>query len=92
MDSLEDAIGNRKFSLTVEGTGAPSCYGLTIDYARNNGRVLLLGNPSRDVVLERATVSKILRNSSVFTARGIRPWAAQSTSGKPLWTLSPPET
>jgi L-iditol 2-dehydrogenase len=59
--SLESAIGDRKFSLTIEGTGAPSCYGLVIEYAKNNGRVLFLGNPARDVVLERSTVSKILR-------------------------------
>lgn len=60
-DSLEKRIGNRKFSLTIEGTGSPSRYSLAIEYADNNGRVLFLGNPAGDVVLKRAVVSKILR-------------------------------
>jgi L-iditol 2-dehydrogenase len=58
---IKEALVGRTFSLCVEGTGAPMCYPLVIEYAENNGRVLLLGNPSRDVVIERATVSKILR-------------------------------
>ena len=80
--SVEDLLGTQRFSLCVEGTGAPVCYPQVIRYAANNGRVLFLGNPSRDVVLERPMVSQILRkqltihgtwNSSI--AGAINEWA-----------------
>jgi L-iditol 2-dehydrogenase len=58
---LKEALRDKRFSLCVEGTGTPGCYPQVVEYARNNGRVLLLGNPAKDVVLERATVSQVLR-------------------------------
>lgn len=58
---VEEILGAQRFSLCIEGSGAPMCYPLVIRYAANNGRVLFLGNPARDVVLERAMISQILR-------------------------------
>lgn len=58
---LEERLAGKRFRLCVEGSGAFPCYAAAIAFTADNGRVLLLGNPSSDLLLERSTVSLILR-------------------------------
>ena len=58
---LEEILKDRKFSVSVEGTGVPAIYQQVIKFAAKNGRILFLGNPAKDVTIERSTVSQLLR-------------------------------
>ena len=58
---IEQTLQGREFPLCVEGTGFPASYSLIVRCAEPNGRLLLLGNPSENVILERQIVSRILR-------------------------------
>ena len=64
-ENLEDRVelffGDRGADLVVEGTGAPEVYLDCIRYAKRNGKILFLGNPSSDLSLPKELVSKILR-------------------------------
>ncbi|MEI6519340.1 MAG: galactitol-1-phosphate 5-dehydrogenase [bacterium] len=59
--SIEEVLKDRKFNVAVEGTGAPAIYQQVIKFTAKNGRILLLGNPSKDVLIERSIVSQLLR-------------------------------
>jgi L-iditol 2-dehydrogenase len=58
---IDEILKDRRFNVAVEGTGVPGIYQQVIKYAAKNGRILFLGNPSKDVLIERATVSQLLR-------------------------------
>jgi L-iditol 2-dehydrogenase len=58
---IDEVLSDRKFSVTVEGTGVPAIYSQVIKFSAKNGRILFLGNPSKDIIIERSTVSQLLR-------------------------------
>lgn len=49
------------FDVAVEAAGAAATLVAALECARKAGRVLILGNPSQDALLPKATISRILR-------------------------------
>ena len=64
----EEVTGGRGVDLVVEAAGVPVTVEQALRMARPLGRVVLMGNPSGDVVLPAATVSQVLRKQ--LTIRG----------------------
>lgn len=78
LDSL-----NGEFDVVVEGTGASSVIGTAMNAAARQGTVVLMGNPSGDVSLEKGVFWQILRKelrilgtwNSYFGVAGKNDWA-----------------
>ena len=58
IDNLTDGNGA---DIVVEGTGASSSVSTAIQAVRRSGSVILLGNPSEDIAIDKATYWQILR-------------------------------
>lgn len=64
----QEVTAGRGVALVIEAAGAPSTMEQVLCMVRPLGRVVLLGNPSTDVLLPQGTVSQVLRKQ--VTIRG----------------------
>lgn len=95
----EALTGGRGVDLAVEAAGAGAAFEQALRMARALGRVVIMGNPSGDLVLPQATVSQALRKqltirgtwNSDFAALPVNEWqvvlemlAAQRIALRPL--------
>ena len=78
VDTINELTGGQGAEVCVEAAGVPLTLTQAIAAARNNGRVVILGNPSGDVTLPAALISQAMRReidllgtwNSSFSAAG----------------------
>lgn len=78
IDNLTDS---NRADVVIEGTGASQSVALAIRIARRGGDVILLGNPSEDVSLDKTTYWQILRKQIKL----IGTWNSSFKSSKDDW-------
>lgn len=78
IDNLTDGNGA---DIVVEGTGASSSVSTAIQAVRRGGSVILLGNPSEDIAMDKATYWQILRKQIKL----IGTWNSSFKSSRDDW-------
>lgn len=58
---VEKATGNRGAHVTIEAAGVPPTLLTALEAVRRGGRVVMLGNPSQEVTLPAALISRLMR-------------------------------
>lgn len=78
---IEKRTNGRGADVTIEAAGVPSTFTAAVACAAPGGRVVMLGNPSGDVVLPAKLISQVMRRelrlvgtwNSSFSAAGLTP-------------------
>lgn len=59
---IQEKTNGQGVDISIEGTGASSSLNSCIEITKKSGTILALGNPHDDIILEKSTYWKILRN------------------------------
>lgn len=78
---IEDRTGGRGADVTIEAAGVPATFTAAVAAAAAGGRVVMLGNPSGDVLMSAKLISQVMRRelqlvgtwNSSFSATGLAP-------------------
>lgn len=78
VDVIREVTAGRGAHIAIEAAGVPQTTVQALDAVRDSGRVVLLGNPSGDVTLPAALISRAMRReitiagtwNSTYSARG----------------------
>ncbi len=100
IDTINELTGGQGAEVCVEAAGVPATLTQAVAAARSNGRVVILGNPSGDVIFPAPLISQVMRreidllgtwNSSFSTAGNNDDWhavlAAAASGGLDLDSL-----